>query len=234
MVVEEALRGILVSPGGSRIDLWQRFIEIGGVRHAAEIGVLRGDFAASILGQCQGIARYYMVDPWRSLEDWNKPANVSDDKFERFFAEAMEKTAPWESKRVVLQGTTVEVIDRIPDGSLDFVYIDGDHTLRGIAIDLINCHRKVRVGGWIAGDDFSRSIWQHPPSFEPTLVFPFAVYFAEAVGEPIYALPHDQFLIEKRSGDGFEFHDLTGRYDDLSLRNQLVHADRSEEKQSSE
>ena len=32
----------------------------------------------------------------------------------------------------MLRGTTTEVIDRVPDRSVDFAYIDGDHTLRGI------------------------------------------------------------------------------------------------------
>jgi hypothetical protein len=35
-----------------------------------------------------------------------------------------------------LRGKTTEVIDKIPDASLDIVYIDGDHMLRGITIDL--------------------------------------------------------------------------------------------------
>ena len=67
---------------------------------------------------------------------------------------------------------------------------------------------KVRPQGWIGGDDFARWIWQHGQSFEPTMVFPFAVYFAEAVGCPVYALPFGQFLIEKAPQRGFSFTDL--------------------------
>ena len=57
--------------------------------------------------------------------------------------------------------------------------------------------------------------------FEPTLVFPFAVYFAEAMAARIFALRFDQFLIEKRAGGTFAFVDLTGRYRDTSLRDQF-------------
>ncbi len=102
------------------------------------------------------------------------------------------------------------MIDRIPDGELDFAYIDGDHTLKGITIDLIRVYPKVRIGGFIAGDDFSRSMWHHKTSFEPTLVFPFAVYFAEAVGATIYGLPHIQFCLQKTGGGQFRFVDLDG------------------------
>lgn len=219
--VQATLDDILRVPAESRMDLWGRFIDSMDVRHMAEIGVLDGKFAASTLQRCARIERYYMIDPWRHLDDWNKPANGSDEAFERNRECALESTAAWEGKRVVLRGKTTEVIDRIPDRSLDFAYIDGDHTLRGIAIDLINAYGKVREGGAIAGDDFSPTIWQHPSHFEPTLVFPFAVHFAEAMAEPVYALPDNQFLIEVGSDRGFEFRDSTGQYDRLELRSHV-------------
>jgi hypothetical protein len=205
----------------SRTEFWSRFVNGTGALTVAEIGVYRGSFAAQMLADCAGISSYYMIDPWRHLADWNKPANKADDVFERYFAEAMRKTEAWSDKRVVLRGKTTDVIDEVPGGALDFAYIDGDHTLRGITIDLVKVFPKVRAGGWIGGDDLSPSIWQHSEDFEPTLVCPFAIYFAEAVDSRIYALPHKQFLIEK-TGSGYEFVDLTGRYGSLDLRSQLI------------
>jgi len=223
MTVDEArLRELSGAP--SRAELWTRFVAESGAATVAEIGVYRGQFAAKLLDGCPGISTYYMIDPWRNLADWNKPANKSDDVFAKFFDESMERTAAHESQRVVLRGTTTEVIDRIPDGSLDFAYIDGDHTLRGITIDLTKVFPKVRDGGWIGGDDFAPSIWQHDTSYEPTLVFPYAVHFAEAVGVRIYALPHRQFLMQKRPDLGFAFVDLTGRYGSVDIKTQLAAA----------
>jgi predicted O-methyltransferase YrrM len=205
----------------TREDLWSAFLARTEARQVAEIGVFRGAFAAAILARCPAIERYYMVDPWRHIADWNKPANRADAEFEQVFGEAMRNTDAHAERRVVLRGRTIEVVDEIPDGTLDFAYVDGDHTLRGITTDLVRVWPKVRAGGWIAGDDFTPSVWQHGKRFEPTLVFPFAVYFAEAMGAPVYGLPHDQFLIEKRREGGFEFADLTGRYADLGLQGQL-------------
>jgi hypothetical protein len=159
----------------------------------AEIRVYEGDFAASVLQKCERVSKYYMVDPWKHLADWNKPTNQDDTTFERIFETARSKTDFAAARRVILRGKTSEVIHDILDGELDFAYIDGDHTLRGVTIDLIRVYPKVRVGGFIGGDDFSRTIWSHRTTFEPTLVFPFAVYFAEAVGATIYALPNIQF-----------------------------------------
>jgi hypothetical protein len=207
--------------GNSRHELWIEFIRSAGIERMAEVGVYRGKFASTILENCRSLKKYYMIDPWRHLDDWNKPANESDDLFELLYAETKAKTDFADEKRTILRGKTVEVIDEIPDGELDFAYIDGDHTLKGIAIDLICVYPKVRVGGFIGGDDFAKTIWQHHSKYEPTLVYPFAVYFAEAVGAPIYGLPHNQFLIEKTMKRLFEFIDFTGNYSDISLRGQL-------------
>jgi len=203
----------------SRVELWTRLIRETEVRTVAEVGVYRGRFAAALLDACPQIETYYMIDPWRNLADWNKPANTTDERFEAFHREALERTDAHAAKRVVLRGTTIEVIDEIPDASLDLAYVDGDHTLRGVTIDLVRVLPKVRDGGWIGGDDFCPSIWQHDEAYEPTLVFPLAVHFAEAIGAPIYALGRRQFLIAKTGGHAFV--DLTGRYGATDLGAQL-------------
>jgi hypothetical protein len=206
-----------LSGTASRTDLWTRVIHLTGARRMVEVGVWKGDFARDILTACPAINRYYMIDPWARLPDWNKPFNVEPLVFDDIFAEAMEKTAFAAQRITVLRGRTREVIDQIPDGSLDFAYIDGDHTLRGITIDLIRLLPKMREGGIIAGDDFVNTPWQHDLRYEPTLVCPFSIYFADAMDLPIVALPHSQFMIQRRTGAKFSFLDTTGLYDDVSL-----------------
>lgn len=215
-IIQECLKG-----SRTRFEFWIEFLNSIRACNLLELGVYRGDFAQKLLKNCDSIKKYYMIDPWRHLDDWEKPANKENNIFEQFLSETKEKTEFAAQKRIILQGKTTEVVDQIPDAELDFAYIDGDHTLRGISIDLIRLFPKVRDGGWIGGDDFSRTIWQHPTTFEPTLVFPFAVYFAEAVGTRIYALPRSQFLIEKENSKSFSFVDLAGNYGDVGLRDQF-------------
>jgi hypothetical protein len=222
----------LAAKAASRQDFWVAFLDATDAATVAEVGVYRGDFAARLLGSCRSISRYYLIDPWRHLDDWNKPANKNDDTFETFYREMLDKTAAHAAKRVVLRGRTADVVDQIADGELDFVYVDGDHTLRGITIDLLKVYPKVREGGWIGGDDFCRSIFQHPEKYEPTLVFPYAVYFAEAVGARIFALPHKQFLMEKVAGGDHEFVDVTGRYRATTLKAQLDARRRKDRRQA--
>src|SRR5262249_49594835 len=150
--------------------------------------------------------------------------NQDDVVFESFFQETKAKTDFAAQRRVILRGKTADVVDDIADGELDFAYIDGDHTLKGITIDLSRIYPKVRPKGFIGGDDFTASVWEHKTSFEPTLVFPYAVYFAEAVGATIYSLPHSQFCLQKTEAKDFSFIDLTRQYGNPGLQSQFAPA----------
>jgi methyltransferase family protein len=208
----------------SREELWARLLAHRQPRTALEIGVWRGAFTAHLLRAATSIERCFMIDPWRPLEAWNKPCNVSSSTFEAAYADALASTDFAADRRRILRGRTVDVVDQIDDASLDFIYVDGDHTLRGISIDLIASWPKLASGGWLGGDDFAASVWQHGARFEPTLVFPFAAYFAEAVGARLWALPFDQFLIEKPPPGVRDFAvvDLVGGYAERSLLPQLT------------
>ena len=132
----------LIAGSPSRFDLWLRLLRTRPLESAAEIGVWKGDFAKVILSNFSTITKYYMIDPWAQLADWNKPFNVDDRTFEDVYGEALLKTDFASSRRIVLRGRTSAVIDQIPDQSLDFAYIDGDHTLRGITVDLNRCCQR--------------------------------------------------------------------------------------------
>lgn len=203
----------------TRIQFAINYVNASQANHVLELGIWKGDFSSRLLKECPGIETYWMLDPWRNITDWNKPFNVSDDQFEAIFAEAMSATEFAGDKRRILRGTTTEEIHRIPDGSLDLAYIDGDHTLKGITIDMVSVWPKVREGGVVLGDDFCASIWQHHHRYEPTMVFPFAVYFAEAVQGTIVALSNEQFILQKApEGAGFAFHDPKGFYTRSSVQ----------------
>lgn len=201
----------------SRYQLWEQILRNTKAQIVAEIGVWKGTFAKYILERCDLITRYYMIDPWANLPNWNKPFNVSTEEFNEIYVEAIQKTEFAAAKRIILRGTSREVIDKIPEDSLDFAYIDGDHTLRGITIDLIKIYPKMKEGGFIGGDDFIADPWQQGTKYEPTLVCPFSIYFAEAMNLPIVVLPFNQFVIQKKANSAFSFIDTTGHYNNFSL-----------------
>jgi hypothetical protein len=43
---------------------------------------------------------------------------------------------------------------------LDFVYIDGNHNFENCTMDISKWLKKIRVGGIIAGDDYT--VWRRP------------------------------------------------------------------------
>ena len=49
---------------------------------------------------------------------------------------------------------SVEGAAQIANASLDFVYIDGDHTYAGVKADILAWRPKLKPGAVIGGDDF--------------------------------------------------------------------------------
>lgn len=93
-----------VEKSDSRFDLWIHLLESFKVKSMAEVGVYKGDYAFQILQHCDSIEKYYMIDPWRHLQDWKKPTNKNSNTFETFLLETQEKTSFAANKTVILRG----------------------------------------------------------------------------------------------------------------------------------
>ena len=59
----------------------------------------------------------------------------------------------------VLREMSAPAAAHIEDNSLDFVYIDGDHTFDGVLADIKAYLPKVKTGGLIIGDDYTLGNW---------------------------------------------------------------------------
>jgi hypothetical protein len=60
---------------------------------------------------------------------------------------------------VIIRDYSENAASQIPDGTLDFIYIDGLHTYDGVRADLTNYYAKLRDGGLIVGDDYRTDCW---------------------------------------------------------------------------
>jgi predicted O-methyltransferase YrrM len=59
------------------------------------------------------------------------------------------------AKRVrVLHMDTLAAAAHVPDGSLDFVFIDADHSYEAVAADIDAWRSKVKPGGILSGHDY--------------------------------------------------------------------------------
>lgn len=79
MQVNQSIKAI-AEEAKSRSDLWTRILNELGSESVAEIGVFEGHFSAELLKDCPSITQFTMVDPWRHLDDWDKPSNKGDER----------------------------------------------------------------------------------------------------------------------------------------------------------
>jgi predicted O-methyltransferase YrrM len=54
---------------------------------------------------------------------------------------------------MIMNMTTIEAAEKTPDATLDFVFIDADHSYPSCKIDMQKWLPKIKVGGYIIGHD---------------------------------------------------------------------------------
>jgi hypothetical protein len=122
----------------------------------AEIGSWKGDFAARILGETQP-SRLVLVDPWAFNPDfprrWYGGGNAkSQADMDAIHASVVKRFSARPQVEIIRQ-PSVAGAQSISDESLDFVYIDGDHSRDAVHADLAAWFPKVRPGGLLVCDD---------------------------------------------------------------------------------
>lgn len=132
-----------------KLNHGERLVEIlkilPGPLSGAEIGVYAGDTSRMLL-EGLNLRRLLMVDRYKSAGSravWRRNNQRVDELVRRHQA----------ALKVV--GNSVEVAEHVPDRSLDFVFIDADHSYLSVLADIKAWRHKVRSGGIIAGHDYS-------------------------------------------------------------------------------
>ena len=111
----------------------------GGFTQGVEVGTSLGLFAMQLHTELPGL-RLTCIDPYVEQDD--------------LYEQARKNLVPMGI--VLIRKRSAEVVGSVPDRSLDFVYLDGDHRREAVEADLATWTPKVRVGGILSGDDFFR------------------------------------------------------------------------------
>lgn len=115
-----------------------------------EIGSYAGESAEILLGT-GAFTQFYCIDPWEMNYD---PKDSTGD------ACLLEAERVFDSKFannpvvVKLKMKSSDAVTTFQDGTIDFIYIDGNHQYDFVKKDLEDYVPKIKVGGIIAGHDY--------------------------------------------------------------------------------
>jgi hypothetical protein len=137
----------------------------GGV--GAEVGVWRGDFSEAVLEHAKP-RLFHLIDPWQFHEDpgfararFSGRSATDQKKVDEVFESVRSRFASELGRGVVVihRETSDTALRDLADGSLDWIYIDGNHRYEYVKDELARSLDLVRPGGVIAGDDYANPGW---------------------------------------------------------------------------
>jgi hypothetical protein len=109
-----------------------------------EVGIWEGEYTEKF---CKQGMKMYGIDPWKARG--RQSQKMQDDRCLR----AIERLKPYDCE--VIRKRSAQCVTDFKDESLDFVYIDGDHSYRFVVEDIREWSKKVRKGGIVSGHDYA-------------------------------------------------------------------------------
>jgi hypothetical protein len=136
-----------------RLPLIDLYAEAG-FQRGAEVGVCTGLFSQAVCERVPTLQQLFCVDPWKAF-DGNRPNGWGRKQafHDRNYMETVERLHPYAAAQIV-RAESLAAAPTIPERSLDFVYIDGNHRFDFVMQDLIAWGSRVRSGGIVSGDDY--------------------------------------------------------------------------------
>lgn len=128
------------------------------VGFGVEVGSLHGSYAKIILDSWKG--NYLtMVDPWATQlsGDYRESTNTETD-FSAAYKLCQEIARSFPRRVSLLRHLSLDAAPQFGDGSLDFVYLDGNHSYEAVLADLDAWYPKVKPGGLFGGHDYLNDV----------------------------------------------------------------------------
>jgi predicted O-methyltransferase YrrM len=152
-LTEKRIDGYMIIPRMRRTDLANLFNELG-FKAGAEIGVLGGKYS-EVLCRVMPNAKIYSIDSWRTYSEF--PDFFEKDKLKNYYNYAVRILSKFKNNKIIKKNS-MNALKDFKDESLDFVYIDANHTFKYVYEDVEKWTKKVRKGGIVAGHDFEEHI----------------------------------------------------------------------------
>lgn len=130
---------------------------IGANAKGAELGVWRGGLSSRLLVRKD--VHLIMVDGWGKARDsYRQSGDLLADADAAVQARNKERailaTQFAEDRRTIIEADTVDAALGVEDGSLDFVFVDADHSYDGCRADIEAWLPKLKPGALLCGHDY--------------------------------------------------------------------------------
>lgn len=126
----------------------------------AELGVAEGRTAQRILRSCPSL-KLICVDLWAPQPGNTGPETWDDWPHGSHEAQAKGRLNPFGDRVQIIKALTVDAAQMVADSSLDFVFIDADHSESGVRRDVRAWRPKIKAGGMLMGHDAAwPGVWQ--------------------------------------------------------------------------
>ena len=126
-----------------------------------EVGVHRAQNASVILQQRPDL-QMHLVDMWstndRYIKSGDAIAKRSQSQRNNDYQSAKQTIAFAQDRVMLHRGQSAAEAGEFSDRSLDFVFIDADHSYEGCKTDIVAWLTKVKPGGWIGGHDYGHRL----------------------------------------------------------------------------
>ena len=119
----------------------------------AEIGVWRGDSSSTLLRYIKELT-LHMIDPWETGGGHTTMPKIIEE-LKAAKIEAAERTLMYTDRRIIHVQTSEEAAPLFENKSLDFVFIDAEHTYECVKQDINLWYPKVKLGGILSGHDYN-------------------------------------------------------------------------------
>ena len=117
-----------------------------------EIGVCLAHTTEAYAKGIKNLKKLYAVDNYPTFVDWDG-SDWNKDRQDLMKKAAQDKMLAHKDKVEFLHVSSEEFVKTIEDESLDFVFIDGDHSFEAALKDFQNYYPKVKKGGIFGGHD---------------------------------------------------------------------------------
>jgi hypothetical protein len=131
-----------------------RLINQFSLKFGVELGVAAGRHSEFILENTQ-VERLWSVDRWFHVVGYEDVMNLPQEDHDDLYGYVCQKLGVFGGRSVILRMDTTEASKNFEDSSLDFVYVDADHSYEGCKRDLLTWIPKIKKSGYITGHDMN-------------------------------------------------------------------------------